>query len=49
MKIKAIFLDRDGTLIYEKPGVYLSDPAKVRPYKSTKTALQLLEKAGFSL
>ena len=49
MKTKAVFLDRDGTIIYEKPGVYLSDPAKVRPYKSAKMALQLLREAGFSL
>lgn len=47
--IKAVFLDRDGTLIYEKPGVYLSSPAQVRLYKSTKPALTLLSKSGFKL
>ncbi len=47
--IKAVFLDRDGTLIYEKPGVYLSDPAQVRLYKSTRPALSLLTKNGFKL
>ncbi len=47
--IKAVFLDRDGTLIYEKPGVYLSDPAHVRLYKSTRPALSLLTKSGFHL
>ncbi len=47
--IKAVFLDRDGTLIYEKPGVYLSDPAQVRLYKSTQPALSLLTKHGFKL
>ena len=47
--MKAVFLDRDGTVIHEKPGVYLSDPKKVRPYKSTVKALQLLEKNGFKL
>jgi len=46
-KIKAVFFDRDGTLIHEKPGVYLSDPAKVRPYKSVPAALKLLHKAGY--
>lgn len=46
-KIKAVFFDRDGTLIHEKPGVYLSDPAKVRPYKSVAAALALLKKHGF--
>lgn len=46
---KAVFLDRDGTIIYEKPGVYLSDPRRVRLYKSAKPALQLLQKKGFKL
>lgn len=46
-KIKAVFFDRDGTLIHEKPGVYLSDPNKVRPYQSVPAALQLLKKAGY--
>lgn len=43
--IKAVFFDRDGTLIYDYG--YLSDPAKVRPYKCTKLALKLLQKAGY--
>ncbi len=47
--IKAVFLDRDGTLIYEKPGVYLSAPQQVRLYKSTKPALDLLTRNGFKL
>ena len=47
--IKAVFLDRDGTLIYEKPGVYLSRPEQVRLYKSTRPALALLSKSGFKL
>lgn len=47
--IKAVFLDRDGTLIYEKPGVYLSDPQQVHLYKSTQPALALLSKSGFKL
>lgn len=47
--IKAVFLDRDGTIIKEKPGVYLSDPAKVRLYKSTLPALRLLTQSGFKL
>ena len=47
--MKAVFLDRDGTLIYEKPGVYLSRPEQVRLYKSTKPALELLSKNGFQL
>ena len=47
-KIKAVFFDRDGTLIHEKPGVYLSDPAKVRPYKSVAAALALLKNTGLN-
>ena len=47
--IKAVFLDRDGTLIYEKPGVYLCDPKQIRLYKSTRPALALLSKSGFKL
>ena len=45
--IKAVFLDRDGTVIHEKPGTYLSDPAKVKPYQSAKAAFKLLKKCGF--
>ena len=46
-KIKAIFFDRDGTLIHERPGTYLSDPAKVHLYAPVKFALQKLARAGF--
>ena len=45
--IKAVFFDRDGTLIHEKPGTYLSDPAAVRLYAPVKPALQKLARAGF--
>ena len=47
--MKAVFLDRDGTIIHEKPGVYLSDPRRVHLYKSARPALQLLQKNGFKL
>lgn len=47
--MKAVFLDRDGTLIYEKPGVYLCNPKQVRLYKSTWPALKLLTQNGFKL
>lgn len=46
-KIKAVFFDRDGTLIHEKPGVYLSDPAAVRLYAPVPSALKRLKEAGF--
>ena len=45
--IKAVFFDRDGTLIYDYG--YLSDPAKVRPYKCVPAALKLLKQAGYRL
>lgn len=44
---KAIFLDRDGTLIYDYG--YLSDPAKVHPYACARQALALLQQAGYRL
>lgn len=47
-QIKAVFFDRDGTLIHEKPGTYLSDPAAVRLYAPVKAALAKLAQAGFS-
>ncbi len=46
-QIKAVFFDRDGTLIHEKPGTYLSDPEAVHLYAPVKSALSKLAKAGF--
>ena len=46
---KAVFLDRDGTVIFEKPGVYLADPKKVVLYKNTLTGLKKLYNAGYKL
>ena len=46
---KAVFLDRDGTVIFEKPGTYLADPKKVALYKNTLTGLKKLYKAGYKL
>lgn len=43
--IKAVFFDRDGTLIYDYG--YLADPSKVRPYACAREALALLQKAGY--
>lgn len=45
--LKAVFLDRDGTIIHEKPGTYLSDPARVKPYQSAAAAFKLLQQCGF--
>ncbi len=46
-QIKAVFFDRDGTLIHEKPGTYLSDPAAVHLYAPVPRALTRLAQAGF--
>ena len=46
---KAVFLDRDGTVIFEKPGEYLADPKKVILYKNTLAGLKKLYKAGYKL
>lgn len=48
-KIKALFLDRDGTVIKEKPGVYLCDPKKVELYKNTKSAFKLFKELGYKI
>ena len=44
---RAIFLDRDGTLIEEKD--YLSDPGEVVVIPGTHEALRGLQEAGFKL
>lgn len=44
---KAVFLDRDGTLIVEKN--YLSDPAEVELEKDVIPALKLLQQKGYLL
>ncbi len=48
-RIKAVILDRDGTLIHDKPGHYLSRPENLKLYKNTAEALKLLCDAGFKL
>jgi D-glycero-D-manno-heptose 1,7-bisphosphate phosphatase len=44
---RAVFLDRDGTLIVEKN--YLSDPAQVELLPGVPQALKQLQDAGFKL
>jgi D-glycero-D-manno-heptose 1,7-bisphosphate phosphatase len=44
---KAIFLDRDGTLLVEVG--YLNHPSQVMPYHFTVEALRLARKAGYLL
>lgn len=47
MKARAVFLDRDGTLIEDKD--YLSRPEDVRVYPGVPVALRRLQQAGFKL
>lgn len=49
MKNKAILMDRDGTVIKEKPGTYLSDPKGVKLYKNTLKAFKLFKEMGYKL
>jgi histidinol-phosphate phosphatase family protein len=44
-----VFLDRDGTLIHDRPGFYLRHPGQVRLYPHTAEALRRLRRAGFRL
>ena len=44
-----VFLDRDGTLIHDRPGHYLRQPGKLKLYPCTAEALRLLRSAGYRL
>lgn len=44
---KAVFLDRDGTLIYDE--VYLADPSKIRFIPGAIAALRALAARGYAL
>ncbi len=48
-KRKVVFLDRDGTLIHDRPGFYLSKPSEVRFYRGAFEALRRLQAAGYAL
>lgn len=45
MKKKAVFLDRDGTIIIDK--VYLNDPSKIEYLPDVFEALRLLKDTGY--
>ena len=47
MKKKAVFFDRDDTLIVDK--VYLNDPAQIEYFSDTFSALKRLADAGYLL
>ena len=49
IKMPAIFLDRDGTIIHDRPGFYLTDPAGLRVYTTAFKALKLLSGLGYRL
>lgn len=48
-KKPAIFLDRDGTLIFNRPGHYLTKIENIKFYKNVFKALKILKKLGYLL
>jgi histidinol-phosphate phosphatase family protein len=48
-KCPAVFLDRDGTIIHNPPGVYLTDPRRLKFYADALQALRLLASLGYRL
>lgn len=46
---RVVFLDRDGTIIHDRPGYYLRRPEKLKFYKVASEALRLLKRAGYQL
>ena len=46
---RAVFLDRDGTIVYDRPGHYLTRLADLKLYRDTKPALRTLRDSGFLL
>jgi len=49
VKLPAVFLDRDGTLVYDRPGFYLTDPRGLKFYADTFKALRLLADLNYRL
>lgn len=48
-KHKVVFLDRDGTLVHDRPGYYLRRVKDLKLYRSTVQALKQLQENGFKL
>ena len=44
-----VFLDRDGTIIHDRPGHYLTRPENLRVYRNAPEAIRILRKAGFKI
>lgn len=47
--MNAIFLDRDGTIIKQKKGYYITSVKQVKIFRSAPKALQMLQQAGYKL
>ena len=45
----AAFLDRDGTIVHDRPGFYLTDPAALRIYGTAPAALRAISALGYRL
>lgn len=45
----AAFLDRDGTIIHDRPGYYLLSASKMKLYKKSVPALKIIQDLGFRL
>ena len=45
----AVFLDRDGVLVYDRPGHYLIDEKLLKVYKCAPQALKALQKMDYLL
>lgn len=45
----AIFLDRDGTIVHDKPGHYLTNEKLLKLYKCVPEALEILQKMKYLL
>ena len=45
----AIFLDRDGTIVHDKPGHYLIEEKLLKLYKCAPADLKLFQKIGYIL
>ncbi len=45
----AAFLDRDGTIIHDRAGSYLTCAAKMRLYKAAPEALKIIQDLGYRL